>query len=309
MHIHNSASCAPHADMSRLICAPRTKNIRYFITMDSQNHTLRRARAARLKLAREFRLGAHTTATEGASFVDVKKDAYLQHENGNRLITDKRAQLYGEKLGVPGEWLLWGNNPPDFIFDTLAQKSDPDTERLPDNGNRFQPVNRSIKSSHTAQKAPTVPVVGVLEFGAWRKMRKSDEPLGEIFFQDNKYDNSDLFGFVINGVSDFFPHGSTLICTDVRKKSPRVNGYVVLRTVRGELAETTLKRVAKSPSGAIILNSANPGREGGASVLLSDLIRGSVDGMEMVATVVVKYEDVEGDGEFVDIRAPHDVSA
>ncbi len=88
--------------------------------MALEDDTKKMAKAARLKLARKYRLdrpGHKSTATEGAAHAGVKKDTYFQHENGTREIEDGPALIYASKFNVPAEWILLGLNPPEFARD------------------------------------------------------------------------------------------------------------------------------------------------------------------------------------------------
>ena len=70
------------------------------------NDLIKRARAARLILAREK---LHRTPAEAMRALGVARGTYYGYENGNRLITEAAARRLAPGLQVAPEWLLFGD--------------------------------------------------------------------------------------------------------------------------------------------------------------------------------------------------------
>lgn len=85
----------------------------------------KKAQGRRLRAARERK--DLETATDGANFLKVARDTYLQHENGTRSMS-RAVETYAKGYDVPHEWLLYGRNPPDWFED--RDSSTPTTESV-----------------------------------------------------------------------------------------------------------------------------------------------------------------------------------
>jgi SOS-response transcriptional repressor LexA len=116
--------------------------------------------------------------------------------------------------------------------------------------------------------AKELPVLGVVEAGAWREAFEEDSPTMVVAGRDGRFPNARQFLLEVRGDSmnaaqpQPMPDGSLIRCVDWADTglAPRSGLIVVCRRMRGELFETTVKRIHRHPDGSVELRpeSTNP---------------------------------------------------
>lgn len=73
----------------------------------------------RLKTARD-KAGFNSPTDASRVYRDINQNTLISHENGNRAISRKAAERYGQAFGVDPGWILFGDSPDDRNPDITA---------------------------------------------------------------------------------------------------------------------------------------------------------------------------------------------
>lgn len=173
--------------------------------MELPKDRLKRARAA----------AGYESPTDAANAFprDINKNTLISNENGNRPISRKAAEKYGELFGVKAGWILFG-----------------DDDEKP-----------AAVSEVTLSRVGIVParVVGVVEAGTFREVDEFDqsEPVEIMLPRDDKFPNARQVVFDCSGdsMNDLRPRpifpGDRLVCTsyeDIEHLVELRSGMVVI---------------------------------------------------------------------------------
>jgi phage repressor protein C with HTH and peptisase S24 domain len=175
--------------------------------MEMPKDRLKRARAA----------AGYESPTDAANAFprDVNKNTLISHENGNRPISRKAAEKYGELFGTKAGWILFG--------DGDEASGEP-----------------AISEVSLARSGLTVGrVAGTLEAGAFREVDEFDqsEPVEIVLPRDEKFPNARQLVFDVAGdsMNDLRPRpifsGDRLVCLayeDVGHEVELRSGMVVV---------------------------------------------------------------------------------
>lgn len=135
-----------------------------------------------------------------------------------------------------------------------------------------------------------VPVVGVVQAGAWAEIPEEVHPEEFIPIQLPEYGRANLFALRISGRSmdRFYPDGSYVVVAPAHEAGVRDGDHVVVRRKRGSLAETTLKEVVQERDGSISLypRSTDPAFK---EPLRVERVREADEGPEVIGVVVASY--------------------
>ncbi|NTG86165.1 peptidase S24 [Agrobacterium rhizogenes] len=151
----------------------------------------------RLKRARASAGFESPTDAANAFPRDINKNTLISHENGNRPISRKAAEKYGELFGVKAGWILFGDS---------------------DEASPSQPAISDVTLNRVGMVAGRV--AGVVEAGTFREVDEFDqsEPVEIILPRDEKFPNArqivfDVAGDSMNDLSPrpIFP-GDRLVC-------------------------------------------------------------------------------------------------
>ena len=249
MHVHETELCATHNRMSWLICAPRTSFFRHISAMDSGDEE-KRERAARLVLARKNFLGLNSKKKDALDLFPPSMN-YYQHENGNRKIEEGPAKIYADVYGVPVEWLLYGDNPPAFVEALTTQKREGDANVI-ENKDSIKTDRRVQKSGlQSFRVTHKVPLLGIVEAGAFREMYAVGEPTTYIPLSAPELLGNTLGAYEVAGDSMnlMFQEGTRVIAGSPFEEGLHDGDYVVLRRRSHGLAETSIKQLEIQPDG------------------------------------------------------------
>jgi hypothetical protein len=170
---------------------------------------------------------------------DINKNTLISHENGNRPISRKAAEKYGELFGAKAGWILFGDGPGE---DTGAALSDVTLSRV------GMTVGR---------------VAGVVEAGAFREVDEFDqsEPIEIMLPRDEKFPNARQLVFDCAGdsMNDLRPRpifpGDRLVCLayeDIGHIELRSGMVVIVQRSRdgGHFREWSVKQIEVFPDRA-----------------------------------------------------------
>ncbi|MCB1460932.1 MAG: transcriptional regulator [Nitratireductor sp.] len=62
--------------------------------------------------------GYETASDAARAFREINQNTLISHENGNRAISRKAAERYGEAFGVPAGWILYNERPDVELHET-----------------------------------------------------------------------------------------------------------------------------------------------------------------------------------------------
>lgn len=200
--------------------------------MELPKDRLRQARAA----------AGYESPTEAANAFprDINKNTLISNENGNRPISRKAAEKYGEIFGVKAGWILFGEA----------------------DGSEIQPAISELTLSRVGMVAGRV--AGVVEAGAFREVDEFDQsdPVEIMLPRDEKFPNARQLVFDCSGdsMNDLRPRpifsGDRLVCLsyeDVEHLIELKSGMVVVveRTRDGgHFREWSLKQLEVFPDRA-----------------------------------------------------------
>ncbi|QIG70447.1 putative S24 family peptidase/transcriptional repressor protein [Rhizobium phage RHph_N28_2] len=170
---------------------------------------------------------------------DINKNTLISNENGNRAISKKAAEKYGELFGVKAGWILFG-----------------------DGGEAETPVPSELTLSRIGMVAARV--AGVVEAGTFREVDEFDqsEPVEIMLPRDEKFANARQLVFDCSGdsMNDLRPRpifpGDRLVCIsyeDVEHLVELRSGMVVIveRTRdSGHFREWSVKQLELFPDRA-----------------------------------------------------------
>jgi|GEM_PF-1339802 len=170
---------------------------------------------------------------------DINKNTLISHENGNRPISRKAAEKYGELFGAKAGWILFGDGPGE---DTGTALSDVTLSRV------GMTVGR---------------VAGVVEAGAFREVDEFDqsEPIEIMLPRDEKFPNARQLVFDCAGdsMNDLRPRpifpGDRLVCLayeDIGHIELRSGMVVIVQRSRdgGHFREWSVKQIEVFPDRA-----------------------------------------------------------
>jgi DNA-binding XRE family transcriptional regulator len=170
---------------------------------------------------------------------DINKNTLISHENGNRPISRKAAEKYGELFGAQAGWILFGDGPGE---DTRAALSEVTLSRV------GMTVGR---------------VAGVVEAGTFREVDEFDqsEPIEIMLPRDEKFPNARQLVFDCAGdsMNDLRPRpifpGDRLVCLayeDIGHVELRSGMVVIVQRSRdgGHFREWSVKQIEVFPDRA-----------------------------------------------------------
>jgi SOS-response transcriptional repressor LexA len=223
--------------------------------------------ATRLKLARE-RAGWQTAA-KAAEAMGAKYYSYAQHENGIRGFSTETAKRYAKFFKVTPTWLLYGD----------GEEPTQMPQKTPESETALTPISRHV------------PVLGEVQAGEWRRVSAFQyEPSEYVPVDLPAFARAQLYALRVVGESMnlvFKPGTRVIVCPTI-EIGLREDLYVVVRRERAGEVETTIKQVAREPSGEIVLwpRSSHPDFQEPIHFKAS---RDSDEGVEIVGVVVAEY--------------------
>ncbi len=172
----------------------------------------------RLREARATAGFASPTDAANAFPRDINKNTLISHENGNRPISRKAAEKYGELFGTKAGWILFGENGAD------------DGSTPP----RMPPELTLLRTGLVAGR-----LAGTVEAGTFREVDEFDqsEPVEILLPRDEKFPNARQLVFDVGGdsLNDLRPRpilsGDRLVCLayeDVAHEVELRDGMVVV---------------------------------------------------------------------------------
>lgn len=213
---------------------------------------------------REIRMRARWTVEQLADAVGIAASSVRAHENGQNGIRANVAERYATALGVAPEDIL-------FVGDRVATSPRPTT---------------------SGGEVRRVPVLGVVQAGAWSEVNESQaEPTEWVAFSEPQYGRAQLFALAVRGnsVNRHYPDGCRVVCVPAHESGIQEGDFVVVRRRRGSFVETTLKQIEIAPDGNIELwpRSDDPLFQ---EPLRLAQVRDADEGAEIIAVVIAKYE-------------------
>lgn len=221
---------------------------------------------ARLKLARMS--AGYRTAQSFAATAGVSQGGYSLHENGRRGISDKRAQLYADLLGVDPSWIKYGRGKGPQASRETGYQSDELALNL---------ATRIVDSQDDAPRQgrtgavledSSVPLLGVVQAGAWREGplwgELPDDEIERYSFPKLPAAYSGYFAVEVRGDSMdiVYPEGSILVCLPLSEfpRDLRNGDHVIVERHENGTVETTVKAILLAPGGELFLTprSNNP---------------------------------------------------
>jgi SOS-response transcriptional repressor LexA len=215
--------------------------------------------AERLK---EARIAAgFLSALAAATAMGIAPATYVQHENGNRGFRADSAERYARFFKTTPEWLLYGRGEEPRSAFPLRAKG----------------IERWI------------PVLGVVQAGAWSEV--ADEPWEPeiIPISLEGFEGAQLFALRVQGPSmdKFYPDGSLVVVCPAAEAGVREGDHVVVRRMRGPLAETTIKEVVQEKSGVALWPRSSDRRF--QEPIRLETVRDADNGPEIIGVVVAGY--------------------
>jgi hypothetical protein len=194
----------------------------------------------RLKRARAAAGYASPTDAANAFPRDINKNTLISHENGNRPISRKAAEKYGELFGAKAGWILFGDGEGE------------------EGGAAVSEVTLSRVGMTVGR------VAGVVEAGAFREVDEFDqsEPIEIMLPRDEKFPNARQLVFDCAGdsMNDLRPRpifpGDRLVCIsyeDVGRQVELRSGMVVVvqrQRDGGHFREWSVKQIELFPDRA-----------------------------------------------------------
>jgi transcriptional regulator with XRE-family HTH domain len=159
-----------------------------------------------------------------------------------------------------------------------------------------------------ATVARRVPVVGVVQAGAWVESAvRLDEDEGQVefvWYDEPAYRRAKLFSLEVRGPSAnrYYPEGSRVICAVPHEAGVREGDFVVAQRQRGDLFETTLKQVQLGSDGGIELWPRSTHPDFQEPIIVRKLVEAQ-EGVSIIGVVIAKYEPGRlGHGPLLDLE-------
>lgn len=201
---------------------------------------------------RQARLAAgFKTASQAVKKFHWKSSTYRAHENGQNPFKPDDATEYARAFNVSPVWLLSGD---DISQDSYGKKLKyhAEIDSFSHHATNFNLTSRDLNTNNNTIDMSRIYINGRISEGIWREAILSDISNVKIvspFPVDLNYPADAQFDLVVedNSLDGFARNGDFLRCIDARVLNdfPQDGDLVVLRRIKNDLIETTVKRVRR----------------------------------------------------------------